>query len=117
MTIPDNLPQILTDLQALPCWPKTHQLDSYGTYKFTQGECDEDYPSCDNINDPFFTPWLTSLAMHLLPILDLHSLDDDVFEHISSPCYGFPQTKDTDAPQSIALAIIQAAHAVLVEKE
>ena len=117
MTLPDNFSTILTDLQKLQCWPKSHHLDSYGEYKFTQGECDEDYPSSDNINDPLFTPWLTSLAMHLLGHLENRFYLSESIIDIESDGLCIHLQKHTNTPQSIAIAIIQAAHAVLVEKK
>ena len=115
MTLPDNLPTILTELQALPCWPKTHVYEKNQDLPFAEA-----WRFCTE--SEFFTPWLTSLAMHLLAYLDSisqnYTLENSHFaiweDHGNHWRYSFDHN---NTPQSIALAIIQAAHAVLVEEK
>lgn len=116
MTIPANLPTVLTDLQALQCWPETHGYvpnDEYGyPYQFEPGD------HCENFNEDheMFTPWLTSLAMHLLPQIN-HALEDDRLWFFPKQHENPIEIKHNNTPQSIAVAIIQAAHATLVEEK
>ena len=120
MTLPDNLPAILTDLQALPCWPKTHVYEKNQDLPFAEA-----WRFCTE--SEFFTPWLTSLAMHLFSQMDRWVIEmgscNEVRYWDKKELAGYgskynPLRIDHDnTPQSIALAIIQAAHAVLVEKK
>ena len=120
MTLPDNFPAILTDLQDAGRFPRTHLLeirhDSIQSFGFVAEsvDCDDMWFNCV---DPLFTPWLTSLAMHLLGHLENRFYLSESIIDIESDGLCIHLQKHTNTPQSIALAIIQAAHAVLVEKK
>ena len=127
MTIPDNFSAILTDLQALPCWPETHRYD-HGAYAWVETDQVPLEDACSWMFDEtffLFTPWLTSLAMHLFSQMDRWVIEmgscNEVRYWDKKELAGYgskynPLRIDHDnTPQSIALAIIQAAHAVLVE--
>ena len=133
MTLPDNFSAILTDLQKLQCWPKTHGLTtepvtgSWDGERFTEQtqalrllwNRGGTYTTVCNclLTEPMAEFWLTSLAMHLLGHLENRFYLSESIIDIESDGLCIHLQKHTNNPQSIALAIIQAAHAVLVEKK